>query len=310
MKTALLFAGQGAQELGMGGDFRETSPTARRLFDSANELLEFDLASVCANGPEETLTETGNAQPAIYLVSWIALALLRERLPGFTFQATAGLSLGEITALAAAGAFSFEDGLRLVRQRGRFMQEACQATRGGMAAIIGLDETAIRLVCDATGVTLANLNCPGQVVISGAIDKIPAAVALAKLQGAKKAISLSVAGAYHSPLMADAQPKLARELAEIEFKTTRASVISNVTAQSHGDASQIRELLVAQLTSSVRWEDSIRHLLSTGFTRFIELGPGTALSGFMRRIDKTVPILNVNNRQSLEATVAALAEGS
>ncbi|HEU5124212.1 MAG TPA: ACP S-malonyltransferase, partial [Verrucomicrobiae bacterium] len=248
-----------------------------------------------------------NAQPGIFLVSWVAFELLRERIPSLNFQATAGLSLGEFTALTAGGAISFEDGLRVVRQRGRFMQEACEATQGGMAAIIGLDEAPTREVCAETGVTLANLNCPGQIVISGAAEKIAHACDLAKAKGAKRALPLTVAGAYHSPLMASAQPKLQAELAQIHLTTPTVPVISNVTAQPHGAPNEIAKRLVEQVTSSVRWEESIRSLLAQGFTRFIELGPGTALSGFMKRIDKTVQMLNVADAASLEATVKALS---
>jgi [acyl-carrier-protein] S-malonyltransferase len=183
----------------MGKDLVAAFPTARALFDQANGVLGYDLASICFEGPESALTQTENAQPGIYLVSWVALRLLQERVPSLRADATAGLSLGEFTALAAAGAMSFEDGLNITRLRGRFMQEACDATRGGMAAVIGLDEAPCREVCEATGVTLANLNCPGQIVISGDLDRIPAAVEAAKAKGAKKAIPLTVAGAYHSP---------------------------------------------------------------------------------------------------------------
>ncbi len=306
MKTAFLFAGQGAQAVGMGKDLAEAFPTARALFDQANAALGYDLASICFNGPESELTKTENAQPGIFLVSWVAMTLLRERVPALACDATAGLSLGEFTALAAAGGTSFEDGLRVVRLRGRFMQEACEATQGSMAAIIGLDEGPTREVCETTGVTLANLNCPGQIVISGAADKIPAAVEAAKAKGAKKAIPLTVAGAYHSPLMASAQPKLAAELARIAICTPSVPVIANVTGQPHGDAPAIAPVLVDQVTSSVRWEASMRHLLAQGFTRFIELGPGTALSGFMKRIDKTAQMLNVADVASLEATVKTL----
>jgi [acyl-carrier-protein] S-malonyltransferase len=307
MKTALLFAGQGAQGVGMGKDLAEAFPTARALFDLANATLGYDLASVCFTGPEAELTKTENAQPGIYLVSWVALSLLKERVPGLEFHATAGLSLGEFTALAAAGAMSFEDGLRVVRLRGRFMQEACETTQGGMAAIIGLDEGPTREVCESTGVTLANLNCPGQIVISGAADKIPAAVEAAKAKGAKKAIPLPVAGAYHSPLMASARPKLAAELARIPIQNPTVPVIANVTGLPHNAADAIAPLLVDQVTFSVRWEASMRYLLAQGFTRFIELGPGTALSGFMKRIDKSAQMLNVADVASLEAAVKALA---
>lgn len=305
-KTALLFAGQGAQAVGMGKDFAAAMPAARKLFDRANEVLGYDLATVCFQGPEGELTKTEHAQPGIYLVSWVAFQLLLERVPGLEFQATAGLSLGEFTALAAAGALSFEDGLKVVRQRGRFMQEACDATQGGMAAVIGLDEATLQPVCDEAGVQLANLNCPGQIVISGATDKIAAACELAKARGAKKALPLTVAGAYHSPLMAGAQPKLEAALAGIAIQSATVPVISNVTAAPHGEPAQIRATLVRQVTSSVRWEASMRALLAQGFTRFIELGPGTALSGFLKRIDGNAQRLNVADGASLEATVKAL----
>ena len=325
-KTALLFAGQGAQVVGMGKDLAEKFPSAKAWFDRANTALGYNLASICFNGPEAELTKTENAQPGIFLVSWVAFQLLKEQVGvqsrdvrdcsatdtlkrelQLKFDATAGLSLGEFTALTAAGAMSFEDGLRLVRQRGRFMQEACETTRGGMAAVIGLDEAPTREVCAEAGVVLANLNCPGQLVISGEADKIAKAVELAKAKGAKRAIALLVAGAYHSPLMAGAQPKLQAELAKVKLLPPVVPVISNVTGQAHGVAADISARLVEQVTSSVLWEKSMRHLLAQGFTRFIELGPGTALSGFMKRIDKKVQMLNVADVASLEVTGKALA---
>src|SRR5215510_14124624 len=260
-KTALLFAGQGAQVVGMGRDLATAFPAAKTIFDRANVALGYDLASVCFNGPEAELTRTENAQPGIFLVSWVALQLLLERVPGLSFDGTAGLSLGEFTALAAAGALSFEDGLRVVRQRGRFMQEACDVTQGGMAAVIGLDETPTREVCAEAGVVLANLNCPGQLVISGESEKILKAVDLAKAKGAKRAIPLPVAGAYHSPLMASAQPKLQAELAKTRISAPVVPVISNVTAQPHAAPNEISVRLVEQVTSSVRWEESMRQLL-------------------------------------------------
>ena len=306
-KTALMFAGQGAQTVGMGKELAENFPTARAWFDRANAALGYDLASICFNGPDTELTKTENAQPGIFLVSWVAFELLKERVPSLKFEATAGLSLGEFTALTAAGAMTFDDAIRVVRQRGRFMQEACEATQGGMAAIIGLDEAATREVCAQAGVELANLNCPGQIVISGAADKMNAACELAKARGAKRALPLNVAGAYHSVLMASAQPKLRDALAKISTMTPTVPVISNVTAQAHATPAEISQRLVEQVTSSVRWEESMRSLLAQGFTRFIELGPGAALSGFMKRIDKGVPVLNVADAASLEATVQALA---
>jgi [acyl-carrier-protein] S-malonyltransferase len=329
-KTALLFAGQGAQVVGMGKDLAEKFPSAQAWFDRANAALGYDLAGVCFNGPEADLTKTENAQPGIFLVSWVAFQLLKEQVPNLKFEATAGLSLGEFTALTAAGAMSFEDGLRVVRQRGKFMQEACALTKGGMAAIMGLDEGPTREVCAEAGVVLANLNCPGQLVISGEAEKITKACELAKAKGAKRALPLPVAGAYHSPLMASAQPKLGAELANTKISAPIVPVISNVTAQAHivaqasclcvPDATTaaiethrqdacatISARLVEQVCASVLWEASMRSLLAQGYTRFIELGPGTALSGFMKRIDKTATMLNVADAASLEATVKALA---
>lgn len=305
-KTALIFAGQGAQATGMGKDLAEQFPTARAWFDSANATLGYDLASICFMGPEAELTKTENAQPGIFLVSWVAFQLLRERVPGLEFEAAAGLSLGEFTALTAAGVLSFEDGLKVVRQRGQFMQEACEATKGGMAAIIGLEEAATQEVCAAVGVELANLNCPGQLVISGEGEKIAKACDLAKAKGAKRALPLAVAGAYHSALMAGAQPKLQSVLSALTLQPPTVPVISNVTAQPHGNVAEIQKRLVEQVTSSVRWEESMRNLLAQGFTRFIELGPGKALSGFMKRIDSNAQMLNVSDVVSLEATANTL----
>jgi len=306
-KTALLFAGQGAQTVGMGRDLAEGSAAAKHLFSQGNSLLGYDLASVCFNGPEPELTRTDNAQPAILLVSWVAFSLLRERCPALSFQATAGLSLGEFTALIAAGSLSFEDGLKVVRQRGCFMEEACSVTHGSMAAIIGLDETVTNAVCEQAGVAMANLNCPGQIVISGETSLIAKACELAKLRGARRALPLAVAGAYHSPLMASAQPKLEAALSSVPLQAPAVPVISNVTAQPHGSPAEIRSRLVEQVTAPVRWENSIRFLLAQGFRRFVELGPGTALSGFLKRIDKTAQVLNVGDMPSLEAAVAVLS---
>jgi [acyl-carrier-protein] S-malonyltransferase len=305
-KTALLFAGQGAQVVGMGRDLAQAFPSAKTWFDRANAALGYDLAAVCFNGPEPELTKTENAQPGIFLVSWVAFELLREKVPNLAFEATAGLSLGEFTALTAAGAMSFEEGLKVVRQRGRFMQEACEATTGGMAAVIGLDEAPTREICAAAGVELANLNCPGQLVISGEADKIAKACELAKAKGAKRALPLPVAGAYHSQLMASARTKLEAELGKVKIDAPKVQVISNVTAKPHAGTTEIRQRLVEQVTSSVRWEESMRQLLSQGFTRFIELGPGKALSGFMKRIDGNAQMLNVADAPSLDATVKAL----
>ncbi len=306
-KTALLFAGQGAQIIGMGQELAAQSPLAQAWFDRANSRLGYDLAKICFRGPETELTNTANAQPGIFLVGWVAFQLLQEQVPSLKFDATAGLSLGEFTALAAAGAMSFEDAIQIVRQRGRFMQEACDRTHGAMAAIIGLDEAQTREVCAQAGVELANLNCPGQIVISGVSDKITAACELAKSNGARKAMPLPVAGAYHSSLMASAQPKLEAALAAVRIERPKVSVIANVTARPHEEPVDISRRLVEQVTSPVRWEESMRYLLAQGFSRFIELGPGKALSGFMKRIDANAQLLNVADAASLEATREALA---
>jgi [acyl-carrier-protein] S-malonyltransferase len=302
-----LFAGQGAQTVGMGQDLAAAFPSARAWFDRARAVLRYDLARICFEGPEAELTKTEHAQPGIYLVSWVAAQLLREQVPGLAVEAAAGLSLGEWTALAAAEVFGFETGLDLVRQRGCYMQQACETTRGGMAAILGLDETQTRQVCAETGVALANLNCPGQLVISGPADRIRQACDLAKARGAKRALPLPVAGAYHSPLMASAQPKLWTALKAASFAPPRFPVLSNVTARPHEAPPVIRARLVEQVTAPVKWEAGIRYLLAQGFTRFIELGPGQALSGFLKRIEPQAQILHVADVPSLQETVAALA---
>jgi len=306
-KTAFLFAGQGAQCVGMGRSLADNSSTAKKWFERANSVLGYDLAKICFEGPESELTNTANAQPAIFLVGWVAFQLLMERVPALKYEAAAGLSLGEFTALAAAGAITFDDGIRVVRQRGQFMQQAADSTRGTMAAIIGLDETLTREVCAEAGVELANLNCPGQLVISGEADKMEKACELARNKGAKKAMPLAVSGAYHSRLMSAAQPGLQSVLANISVVQPSLPVISNVTAGAHADPSSIRRRLVEQVTAPVRWEASMRYLLGQGFTQFIELGPGKALSGFMKRIDPKARMLNIADSETLETTVKDLS---
>ena len=307
-QTALLFAGQGAQAVGMGKSLAEQYPTARGWFERANSILGYDLAKICFEGPEAELTKTEHAQPAIFVVGWIAFQVLKAAVPSLKFGATAGLSLGEFTALAAANAVSFEDALRVVRFRGQRMQAAAESTKGGMAAIIGLDEKTTREVCAETGVELANLNCPGQIVISGAADKLPRACEVAKAKGAKKALPLAVAGAFHSSLIASAQPGLDAMLKSTPIVAPQVPVIANVTARPHGTPDEIRQRLVEQVTASVRWEDSMRYLLGQGFTKFIELGPGTALSGFMKRIDKDAQMLNVADAESLTKTASQVGQ--
>lgn len=305
-RTALLFAGQGSQTVGMGRDLCEKFESCRQLFDRVNQVLGRDLRRICFEGPEDLLTKTDNAQPGIFLTSLACLAALKSQLPGLDFDATAGLSLGEFTALTAAGAVSFEDGLRMVQARGRFMQEACDATNGGMASIINMADADLAEVCRMADVDIANLNCPGQTVISGEKDKIAKAVALAKERGAKRAIPLQVAGAYHSRLMISGQQKVAAELAKLPLQQPRVPVVANVTARPGNSVEEIKDLLTRQVTSSVRWTESMQWLIAEGFTRFIELGPGSVLTGLMKRINPNVEMFSVSDSATLETTVARL----
>lgn len=305
-KTALLFAGQGAQHVGMGMDLCRNFPVAKSLFHQANSIMGFDLARLCFEGPEADLTRTEFSQPAIYLVGWTAWQLLRDSVPELKVEASAGLSLGEFTALASAGCMTFEEGLAIVRQRGRLMQQACLHTQGAMAAILNLDEPTTRDVCLKAGVDIANLNCPGQIVISGPSDGIARACDLAKSKGAKRALLLPVAGAFHSRLMSSAQPALSSALNSLSLSPARFPVLSNVTAAPHGTSLDTITRLVEQVCAPVRWEESVRWLLAQGFSRFIELGPGTTLSAFMKRIDPRAHVLNINDSASLKATIAAI----
>ena len=287
----------------MGKDLAEKFEVCRALYAKADEILGYDLRRICFEGSETELTKTANAQPAIYLTSFACFLALRSLRPAFQFDGAAGLSLGEFTALAAANAFSFEDGLRIVRRRGQFMQEACDATRGTMAAVIGAEESVVREICRQAAVDVANLNAPGQIIISGEVDRIGKAVEIAKTMGIRKAVRLNVAGAYHSSLMTAVQPKLAGELRDLPLSPPRVPVVSNVIARPIQSPDEIRRGLVQQVTSPVRWEESMRWLIAQGFDRFIELGPGSVLSGLMKRIDNKVAVLGIADVASLENTV-------
>ncbi len=306
-QIVLLFSGQGAQKVGMGKDWVESSATARKMAVLADKTLGFSISDVMFDGPEEELTKTSRCQPALYLHGLIALELIRERLPTFNPVAAAGLSLGEFTAHAAAGSFSFEDGLRLVARRGEFMEEACKATEGAMAALIGGEEAQVRALAAAADVDVANLNAPGQIVISGTVAGIDAAIAQAKDFGIRRAIKLNVAGAYHSRLMQSAQDQLAAELATIYIQPPVLPVVCNFGACIVSEPAEIRSMLEKQVTGSVRWTESIQALIAMGHKTFLELGPGKVLAGLVSKIDKEAIVHSVEDLASLETAVEALS---
>lgn len=304
--VVLLFSGQGAQKVGMGKDFHEASVTARALFERADEVLGFPLSTTMFEGPEEELTRTSRCQPALYLHGLVALALLKERVGGLNPVAAAGLSLGEFTAHSAAGTFSFEDGLKLVARRGLFMEEACQATQGAMAALIGGEEEAVKALAAECAVDVANFNAPGQIVLSGTVEGIDAAVEKARDHGIRRAIKLNVAGAYHSRLMQSAQDQLAAELAGVAMQAPGIPVVCNFGASVVSDPTEIRSMLEKQVTGSVRWTESIRLLCEKGHRTFIELGPGKVLAGLVAKIDKEATVHSVEDLASLEAVTELL----
>jgi len=306
-EIVILFSGQGAQKIGMGKDWVESSATARAMAEQADRALGFSISSIMFDGPEDELTRTSRCQPALYLHGLMGLALIRERLPNLLPVAAAGLSLGEFTAHAAAGTFSFEDGLRLVARRGEFMEQACQATDGSMAALIGGEESQVRALAAAADVDVANLNAPGQIVLSGTVAGIDAAIAQAKDFGIRRAIKLNVAGAYHSRLMQSAQDQLAAELATVSIQSPALPVVCNFGASVVSDAATIRSMLEKQVTGSVRWTESIQLLISQGHRRFLELGPGKVIAGLVSKIDKDVVVHSVEDVASLEVAVQALS---
>lgn len=304
--TAVVFPGQGAQAPGMGRDFAEAFPEARALFDRAGAVLGWDLARVCFEGPAEELTKSDRAQPAIFVVSVAAYEALRRARPRAVWAAAAGLSSGEWAALHAAGALEFEDAIRVLEARGRFMQEACQARPGAMLSVIGLDRAALERVCAESGAEIANLNSPEQTVLSGTREAIAAAEPLAAAAGARKCIRLNVAGAFHSSLMQPAADRLREALAGVRFRAPAFPVLSNVTGRPHGGPDEIREAMVRQVTGSVRWVDDVEWMRSAGVGRYIECGPGRVLTGLVKRIDKTAALHNIAALSDLQSVPETL----
>ncbi|XP_030447300.2 uncharacterized protein LOC115670224 isoform X1 [Syzygium oleosum] len=302
--TAFLFPGQGAQAVGMGKD-SQSVPAAAELYKKANDILGYDLLDVCSNGPKEKIDSTVISQPAIYVTSLAAVEILRAREGGQqiieSVDVTCGLSLGEYTALAFAGAFSFEDGLKLVKLRGEAMQEAADAARSAMVSVIGLDSEKVQLLCDAANeevddenkVQIANYLCTGNYSVSGGLKGIEAVEAKAKSFKARMTVRLAVAGAFHTSFMKPAVSRLEAALAATEIKTPRIPVISNVDAKPHADPDTIKRILANQVTSPVQWETTIKTLLTKGLKKSYELGPGKVIAGIVKRMDKTAEVENI-----------------
>ncbi|MDB5336564.1 MAG: fabD [Planctomycetaceae bacterium] len=299
-QVAFLFPGQGAQHVGMGKSIVEKSPAARALFDQAAEILGYDLAQICFAGPAEKLDTTEISQPAIYVTSLACLELLKAEQPDLvaSCQMTAGLSLGEYTALVFAGAMSFADGLRVVQKRGQAMQAAANATPSGMVSLLLMDRDKVLELCrqasDVGTIQIANNLCPGNIVVSGTKAACEKIAALAPDAGGR-AIPLAVAGAFHTAIMKPADEQLAAALANVEIRSPRIPVISNVDAQAHSDPAEIRQILVQQVLNPVLWEDSMRLLLSQGIDKMYEIGPGKVLKGLMKRIDRKLDIETIND---------------
>jgi [acyl-carrier-protein] S-malonyltransferase len=305
-KVALLFAGQGAQTVGMGRDLAEEFPTAADLFQNADDVLGRKLSKVAWNGPIEDLTKTSNCQPALFVHGLACLAMLRELAGHFPIGGAAGLSLGEMTAHAAAGTFDFATGLRLVQRRGEFMDEACAMTNGTMAAMIGGAENDVRQLAADEDVDIANINAPGQIVISGERAKVEAAVGVAREYGIRRATLLNVAGAYHSRLMESAYEQLGAALQHVPMQPPHFPVISNVTGAEVRTPIEIRRTLQDQVTGTVRWLDCIERLVKLGCEFFIELGPGGVLAGLLRRTCKGADVMSVSDVDSVRECASAI----
>jgi len=300
-RIALLFSGQGAQHVGMGRDLADANPEIAHMYQVADEILGLPLKKACWEGPAELLTETAYCQPALFLHGIALLKLLQQIHPTLQFEATAGLSLGEFTAHAAAGTFTWQEGLALVGHRGRLMQEACDKTEGSMLSLLGASEEDAESLARVHDLQIANYNCPGQIVLSGLLSSIQSAAKnTSAFPSVKRAIPLKVAGAYHSRLMALAQEGLAPYMAKIPIHLTSVKVTSNVTGQFVQSDEEVASTLLRQVTGSVRWETCIRTLISEGIEHFIELGPGQVLAGLCKRISKDVPCSPAGNLKELE----------
>ena len=315
-RYGLLFPGQGAQSAGMGKELYETQAAARWVFDRAGEVLGRDIAKLCFEGQESALETTANSQPAIFTTSIATLNVLIEKLKGgpvgdegreifspadvSSIGAVAlGLSLGEPTALVAAGAMTFEDGLNFVAKRGEFMQEASEKEEGKMASILGLELEKVEEICIGVGCQVANLNCPGQVVISGHASRVELAADLAKNQGAKRAIMLKVSGAFHSELMEPAKEKLKAVLADMEIREPAVDFISNIDAEVARDPEKIKSNLADQLDNKTLWEASVKKAASLGVKEYLEVGPGSVLKGLMRKIDKDLSVTSLHTTEDI-----------
>ncbi len=313
-KVVYLFPGQGSQYVGMGKDLYDNYPEAREVFDKADSLLpEAGIRRLCFEGPMEELTLTANSQVCILVTSIAAYAALSSWLiasatadrhgkkQNLDVVACAGLSLGELTSLVAAEAISFEDAVRLVRRRGELMDEASRRNPGAMASIIGLSLDEVKTVCSDSGAEIANLNCPGQIVISGTQEAVDKGMKISTEKGAKRAIALNVSGAFHCSLMKYAADLFAEELKKVDFSEPDTGVVSNVTADFEKTPEEIKENLVKQLCSSVRWEESIKKIAAAGVTEFFEIGPGKVIRGLLRRIDKTYKVHNIEKSEDIKS---------
>ncbi len=302
---ACVFAGQGAQSVGMGKDLAATDAAILALFDRANQVLGFDLKKVCFDGPVEDLTRSNYCQPAIFVTSVACYTAFVKRYPAAQFQMAAGLSLGEWTALHVAGVLDFDSTLRVLEARGRFMQQACEEQAGGMISVMSATMDQLREICDKAGIGMANINSDAQVVLSGRKEGVAEAEKLAAAAGLKSMV-LNVAGAFHSPLMASARERLGTVLQSITFNPPRLPVLANVTGQLHpADGQAIRETMLRQVTESVRWADCVRTAMGANVRTFVEFGPGKVLSGLIKRIDKQNTTTNVQDAASLEQAAAA-----